>query len=119
MWSGPQLHQIRSVSPLYRIDRVKHRSMNNPHHALRGVWRGDAKAWRNDGDGFLVPIGDDVGESWWRRTDQGDCDQSLAKTGMHVALLWLSTIHPSGLLIGPASKLASGQHAAQRRSIAQ
>jgi hypothetical protein len=58
-----QLHKIRAVALLDRIDRVEHRGVDHPHHTHSHVRRGAAKAghWRNDNDGFLVPIGDDVG----------------------------------------------------------
>ena len=34
-----QLHQIRSVAPLDRIDRVEHRGVDHRHHPLSHVWR--------------------------------------------------------------------------------
>ena len=60
-----ELHQIRSVAPLDRIDSVEHRGVDHRHHTLSHVRVGAAKAghWRNGNDGFLVPIGDDIGES--------------------------------------------------------
>src|SRR5262249_761292 len=44
---------------------------------------------RHRRNGLLVPVGDDVGESRWRRAQHGGGKQHRAKIGVHVALLCL------------------------------
>jgi hypothetical protein len=50
-----------------RIDGIEHRGVNHSHHPLRHVWRVACKAghqWRDDSNGLLIPVGDDVGASF-------------------------------------------------------